>query len=65
MATFCAMLNSQVEKPARSRWYKFLLRHASQSHSRVVDESMARFVAANRVRYVTLLRPRDSETIAV
>ena len=44
---------------------EFLLRHASQSHGRVVDESMARFVAANRVRYVTLLRPRDSETIAV
>jgi hypothetical protein len=37
-----------------------LLRHASQSHHRVLDERMERFVAANRVSYVTLLRPIDS-----
>ena len=34
-----------------------LLRHASESRSRVLDERMDRFVAHNRVRYVTLLRP--------
>jgi hypothetical protein len=38
---------------------EFLLRHASRHHGRVVDESMARFVAVNRVRYVTLLRPLE------
>ena len=36
---------------------EFLLRHAARSRSRVVDDRMDRFVAANRVRYVTLLRP--------
>jgi hypothetical protein len=34
-----------------------LLRHASESRFRVLDERMDRFVALNRVRYVTLLRP--------
>jgi hypothetical protein len=38
---------------------EFLLRHASRRHGRVVDESMARFVAANGVPYVTLLRPLE------
>jgi hypothetical protein len=37
----------------------FLLRHAAQSRGRVLDEPMAHFVRANRVRYVTVLRPRD------
>jgi hypothetical protein len=37
-----------------------LLRHASESHGRVVDERMTAFVGANGVRYVTILRPRDS-----
>jgi len=37
----------------------FLLRHASRIHGRVLDESMARFVKINRVRYVTLLRPLE------
>jgi hypothetical protein len=37
----------------------FLLRHAAQSRGRVLDEPMARFVHANRVRYVTVVRPRD------
>jgi len=38
---------------------EFLLRHASEQHGRVLDERMQRFVAANRVRYVTLLRPLE------
>jgi hypothetical protein len=36
---------------------ELLLRHASESHGRVLDERMERFVAHSRVRYVTLLRP--------
>jgi hypothetical protein len=39
-----------------------LLRHASESHSRVLDERMDRFIARYRVRYVTLLRPEESES---
>ena len=38
---------------------ELLLRHASQSRHRVLDERMDRFVAVNRVRYVTLLRPQE------
>jgi hypothetical protein len=38
---------------------EFLLRHAAESRRRVIDEPMARFMRANRVRYVTVLRPRD------
>jgi hypothetical protein len=45
---------------------KLLLRHASESRSRVLDESMDRFVARYRVRYVTLLRPEQpAEAVAV
>ena len=40
---------------------ELLLRHASRSRHRVVDESMDRFVAKNRVRYVTLLRARERD----
>ena len=36
-----------------------LLRHASESRRRVLDERMDRFLAHNRVRYVTLLRPEQ------
>ena len=36
-----------------------LLRHASESRRRVLDERMDRFLAAYRVRYVTLLRPEQ------
>ena len=36
-----------------------LLRHASESRSRVLDERMDRFLAHNRVRYVTPLRPEE------
>ncbi|MSP31668.1 MAG: DUF1460 domain-containing protein [Pseudolabrys sp.] len=38
---------------------ELLLRHASLSRHRVLDERMERFLAANRVRYVTLLRPEE------
>jgi hypothetical protein len=38
---------------------EFLLRHASEKHGRVFDQRMARFVAVNHVRYVTLLRPLE------
>ncbi|HTM72586.1 MAG TPA: N-acetylmuramoyl-L-alanine amidase-like domain-containing protein [Pseudolabrys sp.] len=43
---------------------ELLLRHASQSKGRVLDERMDSFVAANRVRYVTLLRPQEPRAIA-
>jgi hypothetical protein len=36
-----------------------LLRHASLSRHRVLDESMDLFLTKNRVRYVTLLRPEE------
>jgi hypothetical protein len=36
-----------------------LLRHASESHRRVLDERMDRFMTFNRVSYVTLLRPEE------
>lgn len=38
---------------------ELLLRHASLSRHRVLDESMERFVKLNHVRYVTLLRPQE------
>src|SRR6187431_107828 len=41
-----------------------MLRHASQSKRRVLDEHMDRFVAVNRVRYVTLLRPQEPRAVA-
>ena len=45
---------------------ELLLRHASKSRHRVLDERMDRFVADNRVRYVTLLRPEEpgADTVA-
>lgn len=39
-----------------------LLRHASESHGRVLDERMDHFIARYRVRYVTLLRPLELAT---
>jgi hypothetical protein len=36
-----------------------LLRHASLSHGRVVNERIEKFFAVNRVHYVTVLRPQD------
>jgi N-acetylmuramoyl-L-alanine amidase-like len=41
-----------------------LLRHASESHRRVLDERMDRFLAYNRVRYVTVLRPLEPPQMA-
>ena len=38
---------------------ELLLRHASQSRHRVLDESLERFLGVYRVRYVTLLRPQE------
>ena len=40
-----------------------MLRHASQSRRRVVDEDMTSFVAATGVRYVTLLRAEDPAAV--
>jgi hypothetical protein len=40
---------------------ELLLRHASESHGRVVDERVDRFLAVNRPRYVTVLRPNETE----
>lgn len=44
---------------------EMLLRHASLSRHRVLDERMDHFVAANRVRYVTLLRPQEPHAVAM
>ena len=44
---------------------ELLLRHASQSRHRVLDERMDRFVAQNRVRYVTLLRAEQPAAASV
>lgn len=38
-----------------------MLRSASESHGRVIDERMQDFLRVNGVRYVTLLRPQDRE----
>jgi hypothetical protein len=43
---------------------KLLLRHASQSRGRVLDQDMKRFLAANRVRYVSVLRPQESGVVS-
>ena len=43
---------------------ELMLRHASQRRGRVVDDRLDRFVAANRVQYVTLLRAADSTETA-
>jgi N-acetylmuramoyl-L-alanine amidase-like protein len=43
---------------------ELLLRHASQSKQRVLDERMDRFIAVNHVRYVTLLRPQEPRAVA-
>ena len=41
-----------------------LLRHASQSRGRVIDQPMKSFLVVNGVRYVTVLRPQDVEKTA-
>jgi N-acetylmuramoyl-L-alanine amidase-like protein len=38
-----------------------ILRHASQSRGRVIDQPMDLFVAINRVQYASLLRPVDRQ----
>jgi hypothetical protein len=43
---------------------QMMLRHASQSHGRVLDERMDRFAAQNHVRYVTLWRPQEPHAVA-
>lgn len=40
------------------------LRHASESRRRVLDEPLRRFIAANRVQYVSLLRVLEPPPIA-
>jgi hypothetical protein len=42
-----------------------LLRHASLSNYRVLDERMERFMTKNHVRYVTLLRPEQPTAAAL
>ena len=42
-----------------------LLRHASQSRRRVLDERMDAFVSASGVRYVTLVRPQEPRAAAL
>src|SRR5262245_21203755 len=42
-----------------------LLRHASQSRHRVLDERMEQFIAINGVRYVTLVRAQEPRAIAL
>jgi hypothetical protein len=43
---------------------ELLLRHASQSHGRVVEEKMSTFVRINPVKYVTLLRAAETTPVA-
>jgi hypothetical protein len=49
---------------AFARGGALLLRHASESHRRVVDERMDRFLARYHVRYVTLMRPQEPKPSA-
>ena len=42
---------------------ELLLRNASQSRGRVVEDKMAAFVSVNPVKYVTLLRAADSKPV--
>jgi hypothetical protein len=49
---------------AFSRQGELVLRSASLSHGRVLDERMASFVAANPVKYVTLLRAAEGAPVA-
>jgi len=41
---------------AFNRRGSLVLRHASQSHGKVIDQDMRSFVATTGVKYVTLLR---------
>jgi hypothetical protein len=44
---------------------ELLLRHASRSRGRVVEEGMAAFITANPVKYVALLRAAETTPAAV
>jgi hypothetical protein len=49
---------------AFSKTGELLLRNASQSRGRVVEDKMAAFVSVNPVKYVTLLRPVNNPPVA-
>jgi hypothetical protein len=49
---------------AFSKRGEVLLRHASRSRGRIVDERMNAFVAVNRVQYVTLVRAAEATEMA-
>jgi N-acetylmuramoyl-L-alanine amidase-like len=48
---------------AFNRRGEFMLRHASRSRGRVVDDDMASFVTATGVKYVTLLRALEPAAV--
>jgi len=48
---------------AFGRSNELLVRHASQSRGRVLDEPLDRFLAINGVRYLTLLRAQDTAQV--
>jgi len=43
---------------------ELILRHASSTHRRVIDEPMTRFIATNGTKYVTVLRPQELRALA-
>jgi len=51
----CGFVSAAPKRP-------LLLRHASESHGRVLDERMDGFLARYRVRYVTVVRPQELAT---
>ena len=53
------MTKTSIDFIAFDRRGALMLRHASRSRGRVVDDDMASFVAATGVQYVTLLRAQE------
>ena len=51
---------SRRARRVRRKGGELMLRHASQSHGRIIDERMDRFVAVNGVQYVTVVRATES-----
>jgi hypothetical protein len=49
---------------AFDRGGELMLRHASRSRGRILDDRMSTFVAVNRVQYVTLVRAAEPAAIA-
>ena len=45
---------------AFGKGHELMLRHASRSHGRIVDEPMGRFVTHNGVQYVAVVRATES-----